>query len=43
MKICLKREWRKLYNDKFIICTLHQILLGRSDQGGLEGQNMGNA
>jgi hypothetical protein len=26
-------EWRKLHNGSFIICTHHQILLGRSNQG----------
>jgi hypothetical protein len=26
-------EWRKLHKGSFIICTHHQILLGRSDQG----------
>jgi hypothetical protein len=26
-------EWRKLHSGSFIICTHHQILLGRSNQG----------
>jgi hypothetical protein len=26
-------EWRKMHNERFIICTHHQMLLGRSNQG----------
>jgi hypothetical protein len=26
-------EWREMHNGGFIICTHHQILLGRSKQG----------
>jgi hypothetical protein len=26
-------DWRKLHNGSFIICTHHQILLGRSNHG----------
>jgi len=34
-----RRKWRETGEDcimrSFIICTLHQILFGRSNQGGL--------
>jgi hypothetical protein len=36
-------EWRKLHNGGFIICTRHQILLGRSNQGERGGRVMWHA
>jgi hypothetical protein len=26
--------WKKLHNESFITCTLYQVLLGGSNQGG---------
>jgi hypothetical protein len=25
-------RWRNLHNDQFIICTLHHLILGRSNE-----------
>jgi hypothetical protein len=33
-------SWSKLYNENFIICTCRQLLLGWTNQGGLERRNM---
>jgi hypothetical protein len=32
--------WRKYVRSSFKICTLHQILLGLSSEGELDGQDM---
>jgi hypothetical protein len=29
--------WGNLYNESFVICTVHQIILGQSNQGGFDG------